>query len=61
MIQIGKRVMLAAMLAAFVSSSVLAPSMNVVFAAEPPVSQEQQTPPQDAPQKGGNEHAGHHG
>ena len=61
MIQIGKRVMLAVLLATFVSGTVLAPSMNVVFAAETPASQEQQTPPPDAPQNGGNEHAGHHG
>ena len=61
MIQMGKKVMLAALLAAFVSGAVLAPGMNAVFAAEPPASQEQQTPPPDAPQNGGNEHAGHHG
>ena len=60
MIQTGKRIMLAALLAAYVAGTV-ASDMNVVFAAEQTTSQEQQTPTPADQQNSQNEHAGHHG
>ena len=60
MIQTGKRIMLAALLVAYVAGTVVSDT-NIVFAAEQTTSQEQQTPTTADQQNSQNEHAGHHG
>jgi hypothetical protein len=58
----GTQMIFAALVAVFVSSTILLPPMTTVFAAEQTTDQEQQptSPSGDAPQDGGNEHSGHH-
>ena len=52
------RMIFAALVAVFVSGTVLMPVMTTVFAAEQ-TNQEQPTPPpEDAPKDSGNEHSG---
>ena len=56
------RIIFAALVAVFVSGSILMPVMTTVFAAEQTSDQEQQptpTPPEDAPKVDGNAHSGH--
>lgn len=58
----GMRIIFAALIAVFITGTVLMPAMVTVFAAEQTSSEEQQpTPPsEDSPKDGGNEHSGHH-
>ena len=54
------RIIFAALVAMFVSGTVLMPVVTKVFAAEQTGDQGQQTPPtKDAPKDGGNEHSDH--
>ena len=55
------RIIFAALVAVFVSGTVLLPTTATVFAAEQTADQEKPaTPPENAPKDGGNEHSSHH-
>ena len=56
------RIIYAALVAVFVSGTVLMPVMTTVFAAEQTSDQEEQQPtppPENAPKDGGTGHSGH--
>ena len=55
------RIIFAGLVAVFISSTVLMPTIATVFAAEQTSNQEQTPPPpENAPKDGGSEHSGHH-
>lgn len=53
------RIILALVVASFVSGAVVTPALTQVFAAEQ-TNQGQENPPSDAPQGDHDEHSGHH-
>jgi hypothetical protein len=54
------RIIFAALIAVFVSGTIMMPVITTVFAAEQTSDQEQQSPPpEDAQKDSGNEHSGH--
>ncbi|WP_018703260.1 hypothetical protein [Anaeromusa acidaminophila] len=58
--QWNKKIVMFALAAMVATGALLNPVSSVVFAAEQ-TGEQQQPPSNDAPQGGGNEHAGHHG
>ncbi len=55
------QILLAGVLAAFITEAVITPAATPVYAVEQTTEQDQQNPPPDAPQGDQNAHAGHHG